>query len=516
MSQIDELRRIIVGDNSEQLSELKERIENIDARTRDVAEVLAPAIGEGIKRSDDIINALQKPVSEGLKRAIRSEPVEYADILYPAIAPSIRLAISQAISSLLKTINQSMESATSISGLRTRMESARTGVPYAELALRKALLYRVEHIYLIDRETGLLIEECAAIGTTSLDSDAVSAMFSAIQSFVQDSFSGKESDRLTDLKVGEHNVWIAHGPRAMLACVILGDAPESLKVQLNNCLDQIRINYSQQISNYDGDASGFVGVDLHMRPLLQLRLKEGEDESNETPLVSKILVCGLVLLAIYLFSQWFDRHTKLSTVQHYFGETPGLLITSAQWQDNQILVKGLQDPDAELPTQILLQHGIAADDLLMRTTPFRSLEVAMEMFRFTEELNFHDGLELFVYNDGPALKGEATVDWLLDNDLRLRQLASDRRLNIDQLTISPKSLIEHVDEITGSQLELTGKLDFINVRAEYQNSLLSEFVGVPWAKVSAISLSRNAILTRLYVILDRPVGVTENAIQNTD
>jgi len=40
MSQIDELRQIIVGDNSELLNELKDRVESIDRRTRDVSEVL--------------------------------------------------------------------------------------------------------------------------------------------------------------------------------------------------------------------------------------------------------------------------------------------------------------------------------------------------------------------------------------------------------------------------------------------------------------------------------------------
>ena len=151
MSQIDELKQILLGDNSEKLSQLQERLENIDARTRDVAQVLAPAINQGIADNDDLIDALREPVSESLKQAIRVDPAEYANILYPAIAPSIRLAISQAISSLLVTINQTIESATTVSGLGARFESIRTGVPYAELLLRRSLLYRVEHIYLIDR-----------------------------------------------------------------------------------------------------------------------------------------------------------------------------------------------------------------------------------------------------------------------------------------------------------------------------------------------------------------------------
>jgi hypothetical protein len=125
-----------------------------------------------------------------------------------------------------------------------------------------------------------------------------------------------ESDGLTDLKVGAHNIWVAHSAKVMLACFILGAAPESLKLQLNNCLDETRTNFSQEISSFDGDSSEFEGVDLHMRPLLQLRLKDDGDEPSETSLASKVLAGGLVLLAIYLFSESFDKHTKLITVQH--------------------------------------------------------------------------------------------------------------------------------------------------------------------------------------------------------
>jgi len=161
MSQIEELRAIIVGGNADQLAELKDRIEDVERRTVDVAEVLSPAIIAGLRKdSQTLVNALQSPVSMSLKQAIRSEPKEYAEILYPVMAPSM-----------------------------TRIQSLRTGIPYAELALRNALLFRVEHLYLIDRASGMLIKEVASQDSESLDSDAVSAMFSAIQSFVQDSFS---------------------------------------------------------------------------------------------------------------------------------------------------------------------------------------------------------------------------------------------------------------------------------------------------------------------------------------
>lgn len=64
IDQIEELRHLIVGDDSEQLAELKLRVENIDSRTRDVAQVLPPAIQQGLKNDGRLIKSLSEPVSE--------------------------------------------------------------------------------------------------------------------------------------------------------------------------------------------------------------------------------------------------------------------------------------------------------------------------------------------------------------------------------------------------------------------------------------------------------------------
>lgn len=444
IDQIEELRHLIVGDDSEQLAELKLRVENIDSRTRDVAQVLPPAIQQGLKNDGRLIKSLSEPVSESLKIAIRKEPAEYAEILYPVMAPSIRRAISQAISSLLVTINRTMESTTTLSGIRTRIESAKTGIPYAELALRRSLVYRVEHVYLIDRDSGLLIDEVTSSDAQSLDSDAVSAMFSAIQSFVQDSFAADESSRLTDLKVGEHNVWVAHGPRAMLACVILGDAPESLKSQLYDTLDYVRSNFATEIAAFDGDSSNFDGLQGYIEPLLQLQLKEeASTEKSSGPIWPWIV---LVLVLGFFVIQWANRSSKLATIDHYFKQTPGVAITDSYWRNGKIIVEGLQDPDAKLPLEILNSHGISQDDLTLATIPFRSLDSDMELQRFEDELTLPNGVSLNIRENKIHINGEAPIKWLVDNDIRLRQLSADKRLDISGLSASSDSVHDMLQE----------------------------------------------------------------------
>jgi len=454
MSQIDELRQIIIGDNSELLTELKERIESIDKRTQDVAQVLAPAIDAQLRdNGDGLIKSFQKPVSLSLKETIRIEPKAYAEILYPVMAPSIRRAISQAISSLMVTINQTVEQATSVSGLSLRFQSMRTGVPYAELALRKSLIYRVEHIYLIDRDTGMLIDEAASQETQSLDSDAISGMFAAIQSFVQDSFSQDDSARLTDLKVGEHKVWVAHGEKMMLACVIYGDAPESLKEQLYDSLDSIRSDYAPEIAAFDGDSSEFSGVEQYLNPLLQLELKEGVADVAKSS--GKPVLALLMLLALlgYFAYQYTDKSTKLTTVEHFLRQAPGIAVTDTYWDDDHIIVEGLQDPDAVIPYGILEAYNINDQNLVLNTIPFRSLEVDMELQRFKNELVLPSSVYLGSRDSKIYLYGEAPVAWLIENDVRLRQLSADRRLNISTLSASFESVSDLLrSNFTGTEL----------------------------------------------------------------
>ena len=493
MSQIDELREILVGANADELAALKARIADVESRTRDVSEVLAPAIAQSDTKA--LVSSLEKPVSLSLKQAIRSEPQDYAEILYPVMAPSIRRAISQAISSLLVTINRTVESATSVRGLKTRVQSMRTGIPYAELALRQSLLYRVEYVYLIDRESGMQVAALTSLETEGLDGDAVSAMFSAIQSFVQDSFSRDPAARLTDLTVGDHNVWVAHGPKLMLACVILGDAPQGLKDDLHDALYKIRTDYANPIADFDGDTEAFDGVESIMQPLLQLRLKE--DVTDDAPQKRSSLPFVLIGLGLlFVAYQWFTHNNKLSTVEYFLKKAPGVAATDIYWRGGKLVVEGLMDPDATIPYGALEAYDIGKDVLSFQTIPFRSLEIEMELQRFETEFTLPSGVYLSVRNDLIYLYGEAPIQWLRLNDARIRQLAADGRITISALSASESSVDELLAESFASDdlralyktNALIDQVKVLNIQGTLEVAKLALlnalFSGSRWVKVS--------------------------------
>ncbi len=57
------------------------------------------------------------------------------------------------------------------------------------MVLKHTMHFRVEHIFLIHRKTGLLLAHSAAPEASAQDPQLVSSMLSAIQDFVRDSFS---------------------------------------------------------------------------------------------------------------------------------------------------------------------------------------------------------------------------------------------------------------------------------------------------------------------------------------
>lgn len=483
MSQIDELREILVGGNAQEIAELRERLENLDQRTRDVAEVLAPAIGEGISKDDQLIEAFKAPVSQSLKSAIRTEPDSYAEILYPVMAPAIRRSISQAISSMLVTINQTIASATSKEGLQLRFEAWRTGVPYGQLALRRSLIYRVEHIYLIDRESGMMVTEYTKAETSILDSDAVSAMFTAIQSFVQDSFSQSEDDRLTDLKVGEYNVWVAHGSKLMLAAVIDGDPPESLKFEMYDVLDGIQSDYAQQIADFDGDNEAFGEVSGRLEPLLQLRAREEPDaeadgaqsqDEPQTPGTRKVLlIAAAAIIALVALYFWAVAANQRLVTETMLAQTPGLAISNVSWEGDKLRVEGLRDPDAEIPFAKLAAHGVTEADLEFATVPFRSLQPAMEMTRLQGELQPPSSLTMHPLEGRISVAGTAPVTWLMQHDARLRQLAMEKRIDYSQLHADTATVLDYI--IANYSQALPAR----------QSELLAQLGHQPWHKVPA-------------------------------
>ena len=231
-----ELRALLVGPEQRQLHALQTRLEDPAAQARDVSRVLATAV-ELRTRDPHLQRALAPTIEDAITASVRRNPRPLADALFPIIGPAIRKAIAATLNGMLESLNTTLEHSLSWRSLQWRLDARRSGRPFAEVVLLNTLLYRVEQVFLIHRPSGLLLQHLTASGTTAQDADMVSGMLTAIRDFVQDSFKVGEDEGLQTLKVGDLSVWIEQGPHALLAVVVRGAAPPSLRTALQQALE---------------------------------------------------------------------------------------------------------------------------------------------------------------------------------------------------------------------------------------------------------------------------------------
>ena len=142
-------------------------------------------------------------------------------------------------------------------GIKWRLEALRSRKPFSEIVLLHSIVYRVEQVFLIHKKTGLMLQHVVRAETDLQDADMVSSMLTAIRDFVADSFKVEEDEGLETIRVGELTVWIEQGPLAILAVVIRGNAPQSLRLLIQETLENIHSAYVEVLESFGGDTAPF-------------------------------------------------------------------------------------------------------------------------------------------------------------------------------------------------------------------------------------------------------------------
>jgi OOP family OmpA-OmpF porin len=189
--ELGELRRLLLVAEEAQVSRLQQRLDDPEIHAEDVSRVLPEALLLRSAKDDDLTRALQPTVEKAIVTSVRRDPQTLVDALFPVMGPAIRKAIASALASMVESFSQTLEHSLSIRGIKWRLEAWRTGKPLAEVILLRTLVYRVEQVFLIHRESGLLLQHVSASARGVQDADMVSGMLTAIRDFVHDSFGGR-------------------------------------------------------------------------------------------------------------------------------------------------------------------------------------------------------------------------------------------------------------------------------------------------------------------------------------
>jgi outer membrane protein OmpA-like peptidoglycan-associated protein len=401
------LRSLLLGAEQASLNTLTEKIGDSASFARSVAGVLPDAVAIRARTDDRLGMELTPLVEASLQHSVRTNPQPLVDALYPLMGPAIRRSISEALVDMMQAFNRAVEQTLSPRALKWRFDAWRSGQSYASVVLLKSLVYRVEQVFLIHRKTGLLLSHAQAEHTVVQDPDMVSGMLTAIRDFVSDSFQVGQDDSIDAIRLGELSVQVRVGPRAILAAVVRGSAPETLRAQLSNTLEGIHQRLGLALAQFDGDASRFAGTENVLRTCLsaQARSQERRPWRAYAILALVLVLSGWLAWARYQSLARWDA--VISALEH----EPGFVVLDAG-RTGRGTVHGLRDPLARTPREVI---GRDLDpDIRWDLTPYLSLEPALVLARARQLLHPPASMTLSVNGDSLRASGTAPASWFLE------------------------------------------------------------------------------------------------------
>lgn len=280
LEHFDELRTLLLGREQGEISSLRVEVDDLRDTLGDqdaMAAIIAPSL------------------DEALRNQINQNKDEMVEVLYPIIGSTVVRAVTEAVQDLARTVDSRVRTSISPAALLRRARAQASGVSSSELALRDALPFEVAELFLIHRETGLLLRHVSATGQASPDRDLVSGMLTAIRDFVSDAFGRGDQGQLDSIEYGGRRILLEAAQHVYLAVVVDGVEPAGFRADLRGVAIDVENRYRLFLREYNGDASPFVSVDPL---LLSLAAQSSTATHSGLPRAQKRILAGAAALLI--------------------------------------------------------------------------------------------------------------------------------------------------------------------------------------------------------------------------
>ncbi|MCE5244969.1 MAG: OmpA family protein [Syntrophobacteraceae bacterium] len=429
---LSELRRLLLGPWQAEVDGLRHRLDDPGQHAAEVSGVLPEAVALSSGRDGRLAAALAPTVEEILKASVRKDPRTLVAALFPVMGPAIRKAIAETVKRMIQSFDQIIGQSFSWRGLKWRIEALRTGRPFGEVVLLHSLVYRVEQVFLIHRETGLLLQHVVAGSVEAQEPDMVSGMLTAIGDFVHDSFRTEGEEALNVVQLGELNLWVEQGPRAIVAGVIRGTPPEGLRQSFTEALELIHAEQRQALETFEGDNAPFEAS----RPCLEACLS-AQYKAGGRRLSPITVLCLLALAAALAWWGWCAVQSDLrwDAYVRKLSAEPGIVVVETGKRHGQRFLSGLRDPLSKDPSDLLKEAGIDSGEVAFRWEPYYALNDSFVLARAMQLLNPPETVSLAFDKGILTVEGTASHQWIrelrgrlpaLPGVVRIRETLADR------------------------------------------------------------------------------------------
>ena len=215
------------------------------------------ALETQIQDKEALLSTITPVIAGAIRTNINESRDEMIDALYPIMGRLVQRSVTEAMRDLVQRIDQQMRRTLNLKAMWKQFKARLRGVSSAEMVMRDALPLDVEQIFLIHKESGLLLLHLSASGKTDDDSDIISGMLTAITEFTEDAFGRREEESLNEIQYGDRSILLEAAHLVYIAIVINGFESSEFRNQMREIMIAIEHRHAAALHHYDGDDSRF-------------------------------------------------------------------------------------------------------------------------------------------------------------------------------------------------------------------------------------------------------------------
>ncbi|WDE02937.1 OmpA family protein [Thalassomonas viridans] len=434
---IEQIRRLILGKENRLVREtIKEEARNT------VTGALTEALHDRQNQDGSIDKVLQPLVEDSVEKSVTHNRERLVSSLYPLVGSLVRKSVTAFLADFMEKTNQLIENSLTIKGLKWRIKAKQAGVSFAQYAASQTFVYRVEHILLIHRETGLLLNSVDLSHKGKSDPALISAMLTAINDFVGDSFLAGEDglkEELQAVSTDNFNLLIKPGPSALVVAAVIGSPPQKVSDQLQLTLEEIHRLYINELNDFDGDNQTFKNSANLLRDCLLSEQKNTEESGKKIPWPAWTLLILALIYGGYQTMLWFNNNQLEGKIKQ-LAHQPGIIIKQLEvYGNNRIKLDILRDPDAITISGWFQEHGLAVNRLNISEHRYHSLDPEIIHMRARQILARYPGIASTWQNNRLTLSGALDIIEMekLRNKLSIAGFAEPMNLSTAQLQLTP-------------------------------------------------------------------------------
>jgi len=281
-----------------------------------------------------------KRVTPAISKGIAENKDTMIDALYPIMGGMISKYVTQAIKELMETINHKIESGLSFSRYKRKIKSKITGVSETELLLEESSDALISGLFIIQKESGLLISEAQLKDKEIDDPHMVASMASAIKDFVNDWIQSQDTTQseVQILSYGNATLYIESAGSVYIIAFLDSEPDFEQRTQINAYFSKIVKEYADFFQKFEGDDSSeeIATLSQQMNVYLNEQNRVNKVKKNKKNPAKYILLILLLLFTVYVVNLLNKQYLEY-TLEEKIRKQTGQIIHIEKEKDRIIL-----------------------------------------------------------------------------------------------------------------------------------------------------------------------------------